>query len=86
MGEDSWKKLPADVQNTMAKIAWDLGDFARSEGERLDKELMGKIAPPMKANEVDKNAFITASKGIYDEFGREVPGGTELIKLVQSLR
>jgi tripartite ATP-independent transporter DctP family solute receptor len=86
IGEDSWKKLPSDVQKTMAKIAWELGDFARSEGERLDKELMGKIAPPMKANEVDKNAFITASKAIYDEFGREVPGGTELIKLVQSLR
>jgi tripartite ATP-independent transporter DctP family solute receptor len=86
VGEDSWKKLPADVQNTMAKIAWDLGDFARSEGERLDKELMAKISPPMKANEVDKNAFIAASKAIYDEFGKEVPGGTELIKLVQSLR
>jgi tripartite ATP-independent transporter DctP family solute receptor len=86
IGEDSWKKLPADVQTTMAKVAWELGDFARSEGERLDKELMGKIAPPMKANEVDKNAFITASKAIYDEFGTEVPGGTELIKLVQSLR
>jgi TRAP-type C4-dicarboxylate transport system substrate-binding protein len=70
----------------MAKIAWDLGDFARSEGERLDKELMAKISPPMKANEVDKNAFIAASKAIYDEFGKEVPGGTELIKLVQSLR
>jgi tripartite ATP-independent transporter DctP family solute receptor len=86
IGEDSWKKLPADVQTTMSKIAWELGDFARSEGERLDKELMSKIAPPMKANEVDKNAFISASKAIYDEFGKEVPGGRELIKLVQSLR
>jgi TRAP-type C4-dicarboxylate transport system substrate-binding protein len=40
----------------------------------------------MKANEVDKDAFIKASKGIYDEFGKEVSGGTDLIKLVQSLR
>jgi tripartite ATP-independent transporter DctP family solute receptor len=86
IGEDSWKKLPGDVQTTLAKIASELGDFARSEGERLDKELMSKIAPPMKANEVDKDAFIKASKAIYDEFGKEVPGGTDLIKLVQSLR
>ena len=86
IGEDSWKKLPADIQTTMSKIAWDMGDFARSEGERLDKELMDKIAPPMKANEVDKDAFIKASKPIYDEFGKEVAGGTDLIKLVQSLR
>ncbi len=30
-------------------------------------------------NEVDKDAFIEASKPIYDEFGKEVPGGKELI-------
>jgi TRAP-type transport system periplasmic protein len=86
IGEDSWKKLPADVQSTLAKIAWEMGDFARSEGERLDKELMDKIVPPMKANEVDKDAFIKASKAIYDEFGKQVSGGAELVKLVQSLR
>jgi tripartite ATP-independent transporter DctP family solute receptor len=86
IGEESWKKLPGDVQVTLSKIASELGDFARSEGERLDKELMQKVAPPMKANEVDKDAFIKASRAIYDDFGKEVPGGTELVKLVQSLR
>jgi tripartite ATP-independent transporter DctP family solute receptor len=86
VGEDAWKKLPADVQATLAKIASDMGDFARSQGERLDKELMDKVAPPMKANEVDKDAFIGASRAIYDDFGKEVPGGTDLVKLVQSLR
>ena len=32
-----------------------------------------------KANEVDKNAFIAASKAIYAEFGKEVPGGGALV-------
>ena len=86
IGEESWAKLPKDVQNTLAKIAWDMGDFARSEGERLDKELMGKLVPPMKANEVDKEAFIKGSAAIYEEFGKEVPGGADLVKLVQTLR
>jgi tripartite ATP-independent transporter DctP family solute receptor len=86
VGEDAWKKLPGDVQATLAKIASDMGDFARSQGERLDKELMEKVAPPMKANEVDKDAFIGASRAIYDDFGKEVAGGTDLVKLVQSLR
>jgi tripartite ATP-independent transporter DctP family solute receptor len=86
IGEETWKKLPGDIQATLSKTAWEMGDFARSEGERLDKELMAKIAPPMKANEVDKDAFIKASKTIYAEFGKEVPGGTELIQVVQSLR
>jgi tripartite ATP-independent transporter DctP family solute receptor len=85
-GEEAWAKLPKDVQGTLSKIAWDMGDFARSEGERLDKELMSKLAPPMKANEVDKEAFIKGSAAVYQEFGKEIPGGTDLIKLIQSLR
>lgn len=84
--EDFWKKLPKDIQAPLAKTAWEIGDFARSEGERLDKELMGKLTPPMKANEVDKDAFIKASTAIYEDFGKEVPGGAELVKLIQSLR
>ena len=86
VGEDVWKRLPQDVQTTLSKIAWEMGDFARSEGERLDKELMGKVAPPMKANEVDKDAFIKASATVYEDFGKEVSGGAELVKLIQSLR
>jgi tripartite ATP-independent transporter DctP family solute receptor len=86
VGEEVWAKLPKDVQTTLSKLASDIGDFARSEGERLDKELMGKIAPPMSVNEVDKDAFIKASRAIYDDFGKEVPGGSDLVKLVQSLR
>jgi tripartite ATP-independent transporter DctP family solute receptor len=86
VSEDFWKKLPGDVQSTLSKIAWEMGDFSRSEGERLDRELMSKLAPPMKANEVDKEAFIKASAAIYEDFGKEIPGGSELVKLIQSLR
>jgi TRAP-type C4-dicarboxylate transport system substrate-binding protein len=86
VGEDFWKKLPTDIQAKLSKIGWEIGDFARSQGERLDKELMGKLAPPMKANEVDKDVFIKASAAIYEDFGKEIPGGSDLIKLVQSLR
>ena len=86
VGEEAWAKLPKDVQGTLSKIASDIGDFARSEGERLDKELMSKLVPPMKVNEVDKEAFIKGSVAVYQEFGKEVAGGTDLIKLVQSLR
>jgi tripartite ATP-independent transporter DctP family solute receptor len=85
-GEDFWQKLPKDVQTTLAKISWEMGDFARSEGERLDKDLMGKLAPPMRSNEADKEAFIKASGAIYEEFGSQVAGAPELIKLFQSLR
>lgn len=86
VGEDFWKKLPADAQQSIAKIAWAMGDVARAEGERLDRELQDKLAPPMRANDVDKEAFIRASAAVYEEFGKQVPGGAELVKLIQSLR
>jgi len=86
VSEDFWKRLPNDVQQTIAKIAWATGDFARSEGERLDRELQSKLSPPMRSNEPDKEAFIKASVGVYEEFGKQVPGGAELVKLIQSLR
>jgi len=40
----------------------------------------------MKANEVDKDGFIKASASIYEDFGKEVAGAAELVRLIQSLR
>jgi TRAP-type transport system periplasmic protein len=86
VSEEVWNKIAKDSQATLSRIALEIGDFARSEGERLDKDLMGKLAPPMKANEVDKDSFIKASGAIYEEFGKEVSGASDLVKLIQSLR
>jgi tripartite ATP-independent transporter DctP family solute receptor len=87
ISEAFWEKLPRDVQQTLERIAVEVGDFARSEGERLDKELAAKLTTgQMKMNEVDKDAFIKASGAIYDEFAKDVAGGGDLIKLIQSLR
>src|SRR5688572_7539491 len=86
VSEDFWKKLPKDVQDTLLKVAAATGDFARSEGDRLDRELQSKLAPPMQSNDPDKEAFIKASAGVYQEFGAKVPGGGDLVKLIQSLR
>ena len=86
VSEKVWAKIPKDTQTTLARIAWEMGDYARSEGERLDKELIGKLAPPMKANEVDKDSFIKASATIYDDFAKEIPGEADLIKRIRSLR
>ncbi len=86
VSEAFWQKLPADVRAAIEKIAVEMGDVARREGERLDRELQEKMAQGTKINEVDKDAFIKASAAVYDEFGKEVPGGAPLMKLIQSLR
>jgi len=86
VSEDFWQKVPKDAQAVLSKIAIELGDYARAQGEALDRDLMGKLAPPLKVNQVDKPAFIKASAPIYQQFGSEVPGGAELVKLIQALR
>ncbi len=86
--ETFWQKLPAEQRQVLERLAVEMGDFSRQTGERLDKELLDKMTAggSPKVNEVDKEAFIKASAAIYQEFGKEVPGGTELVKLFQSLR
>jgi TRAP-type C4-dicarboxylate transport system substrate-binding protein len=39
----------------------------------------------VEINKADKNAFISASSAIYEEFGSKVPGGAELVKAAQAL-
>ena len=88
VSESFWQKLPADQRRVIEQIALEMGDVCRSTGERLDKELLEKMLAGGKTriNEVDKEAFIKASAAVYEEFGKEVPGGSELVKLFQSLR
>ncbi|HSB68951.1 MAG TPA: TRAP transporter substrate-binding protein [Candidatus Methylomirabilis sp.] len=86
VSERFWKTLPFDVQQVLGKTAMEVGDFARSEGARLDKELQEKMQKSLKINEVDKEAFVTASKPVYEEFAKEVKGGKELIDRILSLR
>ncbi|MEY2933188.1 MAG: hypothetical protein RL033_3937 [Pseudomonadota bacterium] len=86
VSEDFWQKVPTDAQAVLSRIAVELGDFARGQGEALDRDLMVKLVPPLQVNDVDKAAFIQASKPIYQQFGKEVAGGAELVKLIESLR
>ena len=86
VSERFWKTLPPDIQQVLAKISVEVGDFARKEGARMDKDLEEKMAKSVKINEVDKDAFVAASKPVYEEFAKEVKGGKELVDRILSLR
>jgi tripartite ATP-independent transporter DctP family solute receptor len=82
----SWQRLPADAR----KIVED--ELKASEpgilqlAEEVDNELAGKMkSAGMAVNEADKQAFINASKAIYEEFAKQVKGGQELIDKSLSL-
>ncbi len=86
VSERFWKSVPPDAQKVLARIAVEIGDYSRTEGARLDKEILDKIGPKMQVNQVDKEAFVKASAPVYADFGKEVPGGKELIDRILELR
>ena len=80
---DGWDK---DVQTAVQDCATKSSDFAYKTSAQMDQDLVGKIeAAGVKVNEADKDAFIAASKPIYEQFGKEVDGGQKLIDDIQAL-
>jgi len=75
------------VQKIIAEEAKGTEDFVRELAAKMDNELLEKMTSTsqMKPNEVDKDAFIAASGGIYEEFGKSVKNGAELIKEIRAL-
>jgi tripartite ATP-independent transporter DctP family solute receptor len=86
ISEKFWKTLPPDVQQTLTRIGEEVGDYARSEGARMDKEILEKIQGKLKVNPVDKAAFTAASAPVYEDFGKEVQGGKALVDRILELR
>lgn len=75
-----WKSTPDDVRKVLEETAAEMEPVALDLAAKLDDDLLGKLkAAGMEVNEADKAAFIEASKPVYAEFAKEVPGGQELI-------
>lgn len=86
VSEKHYPKLPADVRAALEKCAGQTREFVYKHAAKLENELLGVIkAAGVNVVNADKDAFIKASKPIYDEFSKSVDGGAELVKKVQSL-
>jgi TRAP-type transport system periplasmic protein len=82
----SFSRLPPDVQKILVETAVAVEPDILKLAAKLDGELIGKMKTSgIKVNEVDKAAFVAASKGVYDEFSKEVPMGKTLIDKSLSL-
>ena len=77
----AFKRLPEDVQKIVSDTAKEMQPVALKTAADLDGQLLDKIkkTPTIAINEADKDAFIKASKPVYEEFAKEVPGGQQLI-------
>jgi tripartite ATP-independent transporter DctP family solute receptor len=75
-----WKTLPADVQKTIEESAKETQEFVYEKAAKDDEELLAMMKKAgIQVNEADKDAFIKASKPVYDDFAKEVPGAKAVI-------
>jgi tripartite ATP-independent transporter DctP family solute receptor len=82
----NFAKLPEDIQSDLLAAADESQDPVYEIAARLETELLENLkAGGMVVNEADKQAFIDASKPIYDEFASTVKGGADLINTVMGL-
>jgi tripartite ATP-independent transporter DctP family solute receptor len=84
---EHFAKLPPDVQKALQDSAKETEEYCRTLATKLDGELLDKMvkASGIKVNEVDKDAFVAASGPIYEEFGKSVKGGSELVQQIRAL-
>ncbi len=86
-GSKKWGALPADVRKILEDTAKEVQGFVYKTAEAEDKDLLDKIKKSgVQVNDVDKKAFVDASKQIYSDFGNEVKGAKALIDKANSLR
>ena len=80
VGTTHWNGLAADVRKILEETAKETQAYVYQTAAKDDEDLLGKLKQAgMQVNEVDKEAFVAASKPIYEEFAKEVPGAKELI-------
>jgi tripartite ATP-independent transporter DctP family solute receptor len=80
VGAKKWAGLPADVRKILESTAKETQAFVYKKAEADDNELLAKLkAAGMQVNTPNKDAFIAASKPVYDEFAKEVPGAKAVI-------
>jgi TRAP-type transport system periplasmic protein len=80
VGAKKWATLPAEVRKTLESTAKETQAWVYEKAMRDEQELLAKMKTAgIQVNEANKDAFIAASKPVYEEYAREVKGAKEVI-------
>ncbi len=76
ISQDVWDNTLTEEQRTILSEEFQAGsDYNKAETERLDEEYVLKLEElGVMFNEVDKESFAEAVKGVFDEFPEWTPG------------
>ncbi|MCF3932897.1 TRAP transporter substrate-binding protein [Acuticoccus sp. M5D2P5] len=86
MGKRVYDNMDPEIRDILVETALELESWAREEGAADDAKLEEKLtAGGMEFNVADRDAFVEASKPIYEAFAAEVEGGQEMIDTAISL-
>jgi tripartite ATP-independent transporter DctP family solute receptor len=79
-GARKWASLPEDVRRILEDTAKETQAWVYEKAAKDDEDLLGKIkAAGVAVNTPNKEAFVAASKPVYEEFAKEVAGSKEVI-------
>jgi tripartite ATP-independent transporter DctP family solute receptor len=80
VGTKKWAGYPADVRKVLDETAKDTQAYVYGKAAGDDEDLLVKMkAAGIKVNDANKDAFIAASKPVYEEFARDVPSAKAVI-------
>src|SRR5688500_12683424 len=80
VGAKKWASLPDDVRKVLEEAAKETQKFVYEKAAKDEEELLAKLkAGGMQVNTPNKDAFVAASKPVYDEFAKEVAGSKDVI-------
>jgi tripartite ATP-independent transporter DctP family solute receptor len=85
VSNEHFAKLPPEVRRVIERTAEDMQAWIYAVAIRMESDLIDKLGERMQSNQVDVKAFVEASRPLYGEFVRTVPGGAKLVNLVNEL-
>lgn len=81
-----FKAYPEAVQKALLEEAAAVTDWTYERAASLDEETKQKLIDAgMAFNRADRDAFVAASRPVYEQFAAEVPAGKELIEKALAL-
>ena len=85
-GKTAFARLDPAIQKVLKDTAAEMATWARAKGAEEDTDLQAKLAAGgMQVNVADRASFVAASRPIYEEFAKAVPGGQQLIDAALAL-
>jgi TRAP-type transport system periplasmic protein len=85
VSEEHFAKLPSRVRKVMTDTAVKMQDWVLNTAGKLEAQLVTKLSPFLKVNEVDPLSFTIESRKIYEEYAKTSPNSKSLIKIVYGL-